>query len=120
MAQWFKKDLAATKEARKLKRFLDSRSYLTLPRDVGGFYGQHEKLFGKDMQERRKEIFGRMICAGCHRKLWVSDWPELDHIVARGRGGCDCKHNLQVLCANLDGRGCHQVKHLRRKRETKA
>jgi 5-methylcytosine-specific restriction endonuclease McrA len=116
---FFKRDMAATREARRSGRFLSKDSKLTQPRWVGSqgqihyLYVPHERLAGADMRARYREVAEKQsVCQQCGKR---GDKLEMDHIVSRGRGGCDCIENLQMLCWNFDGSGCHQKKHLERK-----
>lgn len=53
---------------------------------------------------------GDIICAGCGRVV-TSKGYEIDHRVPEADGGAkDDPDNLQVLCTNKKGTGCHQVK----------
>jgi hypothetical protein len=118
MPQFFKRDAAATKEA----KFFDKRSFISLPREVSpDHHGAHEILFGQDLVKRRIEIMERdnHRCAapGCKAKTDFEVWLELDHKTSRGQGGCSCRENLQMLCCNFRGTGHHQKKHLERKSE---
>jgi len=110
---WFKKDMPATREARRSGRFLSRDSRMTLPREVfPGHDGPHELLAGADMRRRYAEVASEeKVCRQCGQK---GDRLDMDHIVSRGRGGCDDRVNLQMLCWRWDGRGCHQKKHLER------
>ena len=43
-------------------------------------------------------------CAGCHRHFEARNL-EVDHIIARNKGGTDHIENLQLLCGN-----CNRIK----------
>ena len=45
------------------------------------------------------------ICLGCDRKIVEMDLMDLDHIIAKSRGGQDIDDNLQLLC-----RTCNSMK----------
>jgi 5-methylcytosine-specific restriction endonuclease McrA len=117
MPQFFKRDVQATKEARKAGR-IHSPSWISLSREVSPSHcGSHEILRGRDMRERRNEVFDRdgNKCVECGATVTFDVWLELDHVISKGRGGCDCQENLQTLCCNFKGTGHHQRKHLERK-----
>ncbi len=56
--------------------------------------------------ENREALYGRQggFCAGC-REHFTPRHLEVDHIIARRRGGTDHLDNLQLLCGN-----CNRVK----------
>ena len=111
--QWFKRNAQAT----KARRYLDRRSYVTMPRLVGDHDSAHEKLFGRDMSRMREDVLELhgYKCAQCGAVTDFETWLEVHHEVSRGQGGCDCILNLRPLCANFKGTGCHQRRHLERK-----
>jgi 5-methylcytosine-specific restriction endonuclease McrA len=116
MPLWHKRDEAATAEAYATGRFTDKkrRSYIARDKMIGGHLGPHDILFGDDMKQRRLEVGlkrGIRKCAQCGKQITHSEWLELDHIIPRGKGGCSCPENLQFLCANMEGSGCHNKKH---------
>lgn len=69
----------------------------------------HLRLFGLDMKRQRERVFlkSKGKCRSCRVPI---DWDtfEMDHIVSKGIGGCDCLDNLQALCGP-----CHVKKHNR-------
>lgn len=58
----------------------------------------------------RDRVHGDILCAGCGRVV-TSKGFEIDHRKPEADGGAvDDPDNLQVLCTNKKGTGCHQVK----------
>ena len=57
-------------------------------------------------RENRESLYGQQggFCAGC-REHFQARHLEVDHIIARGRGGTDHLSNLQLLCGS-----CNRVK----------
>lgn len=122
-----KEDKELTKQARLEGKLTDSRSFISQSKWVGregqngAHYGNHEMLYGLDIQARRREIIESQgaACSKCGARKAFECWLELDHLVG-GLGRCDCRTNLRLLCANFKGTGCHQRKHLERTAEAKA
>ena len=88
--------------------------------DLGMFYdGAHRtdiltrtdlgKLSRPNSPKNRKRLYGEQSghCAGCddHFEAWHL---EVDHIIARRKGGTDAPDNLQLLCGN-----CNRIKGVR-------
>lgn len=73
------------------------------------------RLRGRALQARnnRIKVRDRYMCAGCGR---VTTEVEVDHRIPMSQGGKDNDDNLQLLCVNSDGTGCHAAK---TKRETR-
>jgi len=105
MPAWARRDEAATKAARKERRFLDRRSWIGV-RKNGDLY---LRLHGKDKSAQRERLdwFWHNRCALCGKAIGIEE-AELDHKVSLGRGGDDQDSNLQFLC-----RPCHAKKHNR-------
>lgn len=111
-----KKDIAVTRLLRENCIFVDDDSFVSHPRIHDGSI--HLYLAGEDMVEQRKRIYmrDRGVCqlkissAECRSRngyAMLSSECELDH----RKGGvdrCDCRHNLQIVCAP-----CHRQKHLK-------
>lgn len=56
-----------------------------------------EKVPGKNPKEVRQDVYGNI--------LWLKDYPmtwEIDHIVAKSRGGSDDILNLQILSKEIN------------------
>ena len=123
-ARHSKRDEQLTKQA-KLEGRITGRSFITQPKWVGregqngAHYGPHEMLEGKDLRERKRQVRELGYCSKCGAKPSLETWLECDHIIG-GLGRCDCRCNLRALCANFQGKGCHQRKHLERTAEAKA
>jgi HNH endonuclease len=69
----------------------------------------HLWLAGEDMSQMRMRVLFRdnFRCIVCNRQM-TEETAEVDHIVSRGKGGCDEMDNLQTLC-----HGCHAAKTLK-------
>ena len=64
------------------------------------------KLRRYNSQENRKRLYGEQSgnCAGC-KDHFEARHLEVDHIIARLKGGTDATDNLQLLCGN-----CNRIK----------
>ena len=64
------------------------------------------KLRRYNSQENRKKLYGEQSghCAGCNDHFETRHL-EVDHIIARLKGGTDAQDNLQLLCGN-----CNRIK----------
>ena len=64
------------------------------------------KLFGKHKKELKQELYGKQEgnCLGCNTHFLIQVM-EIDHIMAKSRGGQDNIENLQLLCTF-----CNKVK----------
>ena len=95
--------LRADLEVTKAAGFKDPRSYVYVKEDSSP-YVAHVKLFGEDMSIQRHKVYLR-DAATCGVS---EDEGELDHFpVSRGKGGCDCMHNLRFI-----SRDKHRARHV--------
>jgi hypothetical protein len=93
-----KLDLHATNEALISGRFKDKRSRIGIRPDGT----QLVRLFGKDMEALRNEVFerdGRCVDYEFSAVVGECDGPdELSHKIPRGRGGSDTPENTCRRC----------------------
>jgi 5-methylcytosine-specific restriction protein A len=72
---------------------------------------QPKRTRGRKLQTRRFRIWkADPHCAHCRRLVAFPEGFQLDHEVPLHLGGEDTDSNLQVLCVQADGSGCHQKK----------
>lgn len=76
-------------------RLTDHRSFVTTT--------GHLRLYGRDMGVLRARVYEEQPnCTQCGERTIFEAHPcnplraELHHIVFRGRGGCDCRHNVEI------------------------
>jgi hypothetical protein len=65
----------------------------------------HLRLYGRDMGVLRRQVYDETPrCCVCGVAAKLDAHPvdplraELAHKLARGRGGCDCRHNVEIKC----------------------
>lgn len=97
MPRGAKKDIPATAD----RQFLDERSFVALSSGC-------EMLYGKDISNRRHEIFLRDLGRCQYCGMWVGEeYGEMHHVIHRGKGGSDDASNLVWSC-----RKCHRSHHI--------
>lgn len=100
------RDEHLTRQAHADGRFEDNRSFVgTVSKWMHGVAPGEPHVFlrGVDMSRQREEVIRRDegCCTKCG-KMVAAD-AEADHVVPRGKGGCDCLKNLRSRCG-----GCHK------------
>jgi 5-methylcytosine-specific restriction protein A len=68
---------------------------------------RHQRGYGTEWEHKRKRILARDegLCVPCRKEGIITLAREVDHIVAKARGGSDDDDNLQSIC-----RPCHKTK----------
>lgn len=102
MSRSAKRDEHLTRQASASGTLKDERSFVgTVGKWMHGVApGQpHFFLKGVDMSRQREAVISRDegCCTKCGRMVPVD--AEADHIIPRGKGGCDCLQNLRLRCA---------------------
>lgn len=102
----FKRDEHST----RLIRFLDSRSFLSLPKAIKGecdIPDAHFILHGKDKANQRILLFERdRECGICRHEFVDENEGEWDHIRTTAGERCDCLANGRRVHVH-----CHQKRH---------
>lgn len=68
---------------------------------------RHERGYGAEWSKLRRQVLRRDkgLCQSCRRAGRATVATEVDHIVAKARGGLDELSNLEALCQS-----CHRNK----------
>ena len=81
----------------------------------GGSASAPLRLRGRALQTRNNRIKARDLYT-CQECGIVTTELEVDHRIPISQGGSDDDTNLQCLCVNADGTGCHAAKSKRESR----
>lgn len=104
---WARRDDAATRAARKAKRFVDRRSWIGV-RSNGDMY---LRLHGRDKEAQRERLFALWDgnCYLCGQPVARGD-EDLEHMIPLGRGGDDSDINQDFCHSMFSKFPCHRNK----------
>ncbi len=104
---WARRDEAATKAARRAKRFVDRRSWIGI-RHNGDMY---LRLHGNDKTAQRERLHALWDgnCYLCGQPVAHGD-EDLEHMISLGRGGDDSDANLDFCHGMFSKFPCHRAK----------